>query len=124
MTRFSDICRGGTATGIRISRGTGPTTEAFANDGYLPLAAKYGVRLIDFDAQESRTVHVFDQRDFRPHAVRMSPLLLDRENFIISVAKLKTHDMVVATLSLKNIILGAPSRTEVSAGAKAERPAR
>ena len=93
---------------IAESAGTGPTTEAFANYGYPPLAAKYGVELVDFDEQESKTVHVFDQKDFRPHAVRMSPLLLDRDNFIISAAKLKTHDLVVATLSLKNIILGAP----------------
>lgn len=95
-------------TVIAESAGTGPTTEAFANYGYPTLAAKYGVKLIDFDEQQSKTVHVFDQKDFRPHAVRMSPLLLDRDNFIISAAKLKTHDLVVATLSLKNIVLGAP----------------
>ena len=93
---------------IAESAATGPTMEGFHNYGYPRLAAKYGVKLIDFDQQESKTVHVFDQKDFRPHAVRMSPILLNRDNFIISVAKLKTHDLVVATLSLKNIILGAP----------------
>ncbi|MGB2609311.1 MAG: hypothetical protein WBC80_10065, partial [Isosphaeraceae bacterium] len=35
-------------------------------------------------------------------------LLLDRGNFVISVAKIKTHDRVVATSSLKNIVVGAP----------------
>ena len=37
----------------------------------------------------------------------MSRLLLDPKSFIISAAKLKTHDRVVATLSLKNIVVGA-----------------
>jgi uncharacterized protein (DUF362 family) len=99
-------------TVIAESAGTGPTIEAFANYGYPSVAAKYGVKLIDFDQQESKTVHVFDQIDFRPHSVRMSPLLLDRNNFIISAAKLKTHDMVVATLSLKNIVMGAPVKDQ------------
>jgi len=47
-------------------------------------------------------------KDFRPHALRMSRWLLDPQNFLISAAKMKTHDRVVATLSLKNIIVGGP----------------
>jgi uncharacterized protein (DUF362 family) len=38
----------------------------------------------------------------------MSRLLLDPNSFLISAARLKTHDLVVATLSLKNIVVGAP----------------
>jgi uncharacterized protein (DUF362 family) len=38
----------------------------------------------------------------------MSRLLLDPNTFLISAAKLKTHDRVVATLSLKNVVVGAP----------------
>jgi uncharacterized protein (DUF362 family) len=38
----------------------------------------------------------------------MSQWLLDRDKFIISAAKMKTHDLVVTTLSLKNIVLAAP----------------
>ncbi|MGD0039021.1 MAG: DUF362 domain-containing protein [Isosphaeraceae bacterium] len=33
---------------------------------------------------------------------------MDRGNFVISAAKVKTHDRVLATLSLKNIVVGAP----------------
>lgn len=93
---------------IAESAATGPTLEGFDNYGYTDVAKKYGVKLIDFDDQESAIVHVVDETDFRPRAVRMSPMLLDRNNYIISAAKLKTHDLVVATLSLKNIVLGAP----------------
>ena len=38
----------------------------------------------------------------------MSKLLLDDQAYVISAARMKTHDRVVATLSLKNIVFGAP----------------
>lgn len=97
---------------IAESAATGPAMEAFTNFGYPRVAAKYGAKLIDLDREEFRTVHVFSQQDFRPHAVRMSPLLLDRRNYIISAAIIKTHDMVVATMSLKNIVFGAPLKDQ------------
>jgi uncharacterized protein (DUF362 family) len=94
---------------IAESAANGPTEEGFSNYGYCPLAEKYGVELIDLDKQPTRTVHVFDQTDFAPHPVLMSEMLLDRDkNYVISAAKIKTHDRVVATLSLKNIVFGAP----------------
>ena len=95
-------------TVIAESAADGPTLDGFENYHYTALAKKYSVKLIDLDGQEVERVHVFDETDFRPHAVRMSKLLLDRNNFVISAAKMKTHDRIVATLSLKNIILGAP----------------
>jgi len=93
---------------IAESAASGPTFEGFANYGYNKVADKYGVKLLDLDQQETEIVHVFDEKDFRPHPVRMSKLLLDRNNFIISAAKMKTHDRIVTTLSLKNIVFGAP----------------
>jgi len=93
---------------IAESAANGPTLNGFENYHYTDLAKQYPVKLIDLDGQEVERVHVFDEKDFRPHPVRMSKLLLDRNNFVISAAKMKTHDRIVATLSLKNIILGAP----------------
>jgi uncharacterized protein (DUF362 family) len=93
---------------IAESAANGPTMEGFANYGYPRVANKYGVKLVDLDQDEIETVFVFDEKDFRPHAVRMGRTMLDPNSFLISAAKLKTHDQVVATLSLKNIIFGAP----------------
>ena len=114
---------------IAESAGTGPTWEGFHNYGYDKVAKKYGVKLLDLDQQEFELIHVFDQKDFRPHAVRASRLLLDRRNYVISAAKIKTHDRVVATLSLKNIVFGAPIKDEGfrwgkgrKAGAKTDKP--
>lgn len=93
---------------IAESAASGPTLDGFANYGYDRLAQKYGARLMDLDEEGFELLHCFDENDFRPHACRMSKVLLDPDNFIISAAKMKTHDRVVATLSLKNIVVGAP----------------
>jgi uncharacterized protein (DUF362 family) len=70
------------------------------------------VKLVNLDQEAFEVVHAIDQNNMRPHAVRVARLLLDRKNhFIISAAKTKTHDVVVATLSLKNIVLGAPIKS-------------
>jgi uncharacterized protein (DUF362 family) len=93
---------------IAESAASGPTLDGFANYQYPGLASRYPVKLVDLDQEPIEAVHVFDERDFRPHPVRMSSALLDPNSYVISVARMKTHDRVVATLSLKNIILGAP----------------
>jgi uncharacterized protein (DUF362 family) len=93
---------------IAESAANGPTFEGFDNYGYFRLIQKYPVKLIDLDQEPFDILHVFDEKDFRPHAVRMSRLLLDPTSYIISAARMKTHDRVVATLSLKNIVFGAP----------------
>jgi uncharacterized protein (DUF362 family) len=49
-----------------------------------------------------------DESDLIPKPIRVSALLTDRNNFVMSVARMKTHNTVVATLSLKNLVLGAP----------------
>jgi uncharacterized protein (DUF362 family) len=93
---------------IAESAANGPTLDGFANYKYNEVAAKYGAKLIDLDQEGFDVLYCFDETDFRPHGCRMSKLLLDPNNFIISAAKFKTHDRVVATLSLKNIVVGAP----------------
>jgi uncharacterized protein (DUF362 family) len=93
---------------IAESAANGPTLDGYSNFGYMRLADKYSVKLIDLDQQPFDMVHVFDEKDFKPHAVRMSHMMLDSDSFIVSVARMKTHDRVLATLSLKNIVFGTP----------------
>lgn len=93
---------------IAESAANGPTLEGFSNYKYDEVAKKYGVKLVDLDSEPFQIVQVFDEKDFRPHAVRMAKRLLDRNSFLISAARMKTHDRVLTTLSLKNIIFGAP----------------
>lgn len=95
---------------IAESGASAPTFEGFSNYGYFRVADKYPVKLINLDLEESELLHVLDERDIRPHPVRVSKMLLDSDSYVVSLARLKTHDRVVATLSLKNIVMGAPTK--------------
>ncbi|MDR0796294.1 MAG: DUF362 domain-containing protein [Tannerella sp.] len=86
----------------------GPTMKAYDNYGYVPIAEKYKVKLLSLDDTTPQVLYVMDELDLRPKPVRMSSLLTDRNNFVMSVGRMKTHDRVVATLSLKNVVVGAP----------------
>lgn len=87
------------------------TLEAFENFHYGRLVPEYRARqltLVDLN-QEGRyqTIPLVDF-DLHVRPVRLAARLLDPDAFVISSAILKTHDTVVATLSVKNMVLGAP----------------
>jgi uncharacterized protein (DUF362 family) len=67
---------------------------------------------MDLDQERSKILYVFDEKDFRPHPVRFSGVLLSSDSYIVSVARMKTHDRAIATLSLKNIVFGAPLKDQ------------
>ncbi|HEY4382225.1 MAG TPA: DUF362 domain-containing protein [Acidobacteriaceae bacterium] len=93
---------------IAESPANGSAMDGFANYGYDKLAAKYKVKLVNLDSEGYEVLYVIDQKDLQPHAVRVATMLMDpANNFVISAAKLKTHDLVGITLSLKNIVVGA-----------------
>ncbi len=92
---------------IAESPGGGSALEGFANYGYNKFVGKYGVKLVELDKTRSDTLYCIDQSDMRPHPCRISRMMMDPNSFIISAAKLKTHDLVVATYSLKNVVVGS-----------------
>ena len=93
---------------IAESAANAPTFEGFSNYGYYSLTSKYPVKMVDLDTEGSEVLYVFDEKDFRPHPVRFSRTLLSPDSYVVSVARMKTHNWAVATLSLKNIIFAAP----------------
>ena len=93
---------------IAESAANGPTFDGFSNYGYFRLANKYPVKFVDLDQEGSEILHVFDERDFKPHPVRFSSIILSSDSYLVSVARMKTHDRTIVTLSLKNIVFGAP----------------
>jgi uncharacterized protein (DUF362 family) len=93
---------------IAESAGNAPAFEGFSNYGYFSLANKYPVKMVDLDTEGSEVLYVFDEKDFRPHPVRFSKIILSPDSYVISVARMKTHNLAVVTLSLKNIVFGSP----------------
>lgn len=93
---------------IAESPANGSAMDGFANYGYDKLAAKYNVKLVNLDNEGYEVLYVLDQKDMQPHAVRVAKMLMEpANNYVISAAKLKTHDLVGITLSLKNIVVGS-----------------
>lgn len=107
---------------IAESAAGGPTFEGYSNYGYYRLASKYPVKMVDLDQEPFDMLYVFDEKDFRPHPIRISRVLLNPDSYVVSVARMKTHDRIVATLSLKNIVLGAPIKDRGFSWSKSRKP--
>jgi len=93
---------------IAESSASGSTLEGFDNYGYYNLVSRYHVKLVDLDDDPFETMYAVNERDFKPQPVRISRIILDPESYIVSVARMKTHNVVGTSLSLKNIVFGAP----------------
>ena len=87
----------------------GDTLEGFDNFGYHAVAREFRqVSLVDLN-REARyeTIPLIDF-DLHIVPVRLAARLLDPDAFVICAAIFKTHNTVVVTLSVKNMVLGAP----------------
>ncbi len=87
----------------------GETMEGFETFGYPALTREYrNVKLLDLHAEAKyETLPILDF-DLHLTPVRLAARLLDPAAFILCSAILKTHNTVVATMSVKNMALGAP----------------
>jgi uncharacterized protein (DUF362 family) len=87
---------------IAESAALGETWDGFRNFGYIELAKKYDIELMDLQDDDHSELKLQDGT-----RVKIASTLLDKNNYIISAAKLKTHDTVIMTGALKNILVGA-----------------
>jgi uncharacterized protein (DUF362 family) len=89
----------------------GPTMEGFENFRYTRLPGEYkslDIRLIDLNEEAKFQVLPVLDADLHLQPVRLAARLLDPDAFVLCSAILKTHNVTVATLSVKNMTLGAP----------------
>jgi uncharacterized protein (DUF362 family) len=83
------------------------TMEGFLYNGYGRLEKDYNVELVDLNRDTFRTRYVLGLGN-RPTPVRIINTFFDPGLYIISVARMKTHNYVFVTLSIKNVIMAAP----------------
>ena len=81
------------------------TFTGYRNFGYLKLRDEYGVKLLDLNVDDYVELEVFDRR-FRRFNIRISKTVYECD-YRISAAVMKTHDSVIATLSIKNMAVGS-----------------
>jgi uncharacterized protein (DUF362 family) len=94
---------------VIIAEGSSSDTFAgYRNFGYLELAAEYGVQLVDLNRDDWVWVQVYD-RHLRPMELRAARSVVESD-YRIAIGPPKTHDTVLVTLSLKNIVVGSMIR--------------
>jgi uncharacterized protein (DUF362 family) len=82
-----------------------PTMQGFERFGYFDLVEPYNVSLVDLNACETVPVRIYDRR-LHLHTVRLAQPVVESD-FRISVSPPKTHNDVIVTLSIKNMVLGS-----------------
>ena len=89
----------------------GLTMDGFENFKYTTVASEHKsqkVTLVDLNDEGKYVILPIIDFDLHVVPVRLAARLFDPDAFIISAAMLKTHNLAVITLSMKNMILGAP----------------
>lgn len=84
----------------------GDTRVGYKNFNYYSLLDEYDLELPDLNREPFEIVTIEDSIG-RPLTVKVSRMLLSPDNYRISAARLKTHDVVVVTLSIKNMAVGS-----------------
>jgi uncharacterized protein (DUF362 family) len=94
---------------IAIGEGAtiGTTSRGFREYGYNDLAKEYGLELVDLNEPQTWKVAFVAHPDLRPHPVKIAQTMVDPNNYIISLTRLKSHLMVGVTLTAKNVIMGS-----------------
>jgi uncharacterized protein (DUF362 family) len=90
---------------------SGDTLVGFDHYKYADVIPEYkrlNIKLVDLNREQKFEVFTIVDTNIRPTAVRLATQLQDPDAFIISAAMLKTHDSVVATSSVKNMVMGSP----------------
>jgi|SRR5579871_1347942 len=89
----------------------GETDRGYDNYRYRVLTSEYRkqrLELIDLNREAKfERIALLDQ-DLHIVPCRIAARLIDPDAFVISAAMLKTHNTVIATLGIKNMVLGAP----------------
>lgn len=89
----------------------GDTLVGYDHLGYKPLETEWKsqrVSLLDLNREAKYQTHTLIDYDLHIVPVRLAARLFDPDAFVICCAVMKTHNAAVASLSVKNMVLGAP----------------
>lgn len=85
--------------------GGGSFKDALERYGYYRLK-DYDVEFLDLDKDDYEEFYVWNRNLERNVKVRVSKTLLESD-YLVSIVRPKTHDTVIVTLSIKNVVVGA-----------------
>ena len=88
---------------------SGSARAGYERFGYLNLVKEFGVELVDFNQGEWELVELYDSA-LHPMKLHFSRQVIDSDYRIV-IGPAKTHNIVVVTLSIKNLAMGSLSNT-------------
>jgi uncharacterized protein (DUF362 family) len=94
---------------VIIAEGPGlaePLDIPLNNYDYYKLKEKYNIEFFDLQDDDYSIVNLID-RNIQPMPIKTSNLMMDPDVYLISAAVMKTHNLALVTLGLKNIVLAS-----------------
>lgn len=97
----------------------GDTLVGYDHLGYKPLEKDWKsqrLSLLDLNREAKYQTHTLIDYDLHIVPVRLAARLFDPDAFVICCAVMKTHNAAIASLSVKNMVLGAPLHSVAGEG--------
>jgi len=94
-----------------VESSAGDTHQGFENFKYPEVVkefSKHNVSLVDLNEDARFELVALLDKDLHPVPCRLAKMLMDPDCFVIASSMLKTHNTAIATLTVKNMVLGAP----------------
>jgi uncharacterized protein (DUF362 family) len=93
------------------------SSDGFKNYGYLDLEKKYNCKFVDLNGSEGKPFYIID-RNLHLDKIQLIEPLVNPNNYVISISRLKTHNTVVMTGGTKNMAMGAPAFIPAAEGSR------
>lgn len=80
----------------------------YENYGYMPIEKEYKkIKFVDANLTPYSLQWIY-AANHSPQAINIIDMYMDPDVYLISAARMKSHNCVVGTFSLKNVLMGAP----------------
>ena len=77
--------------------------------GYAPLKKEYNIKMVELHDQSTTPMSILG-KNLHPLGIEIIDTFLDPDNYFFSITPPKTHDVVVVTLGLKNLVMASPMK--------------
>ena len=84
------------------------SSDGFAFYGYTDLAKDYNIKFVDLNSTGPGKPYLILDRNLHLDRIEVADILANPDYYVISICRPKTHNTVVMTGGLKNIIMAAP----------------
>ena len=83
------------------------SSDGFENYGYTELANDYNIKFVDLNTTGGKPYFILD-RNMHLDKIEVADMFANPDYYVISISRLKTHNSVVMTAGIKNIVMAAP----------------